>query len=179
MTRLEKIYVEKVAPELKKEFGYTSSMQIPRLSFVSLNMGLGEASNNNKLIEEAVVELTAISGQKAVITRARKSIAAFKLREGMPVGCRVTLRRERMWDFLDKLINFALPRVRDFRGVPDRGFDGRGNFTLGIREHTIFPEINVDRVEHVKGMNVTIVTTATADKEGKMLLDLLGMPFKK
>ena len=179
MTRLEQIYVEKVAPELKKEFGYTSSMQIPRLSFISLNMGLGEASNNNKLIEEAVVELTAISGQKAVVTRARKSIAAFKLREGMPVGCRVTLRRERMWDFLDKLINFALPRVRDFRGVPDRGFDGRGNFTLGIREHTIFPEINVDRVEHVKGMNVTIVTTARADKEGKMFLDLLGMPFKK
>ena len=179
MTRLEKIYVEKVAPELQKEFGYTSSMQIPRLSFISLNMGLGEASNNNKLIEEAVVELTAISGQKAVITRARKSIAAFKLREGMPVGCRVTLRRNRMWDFLDKLINFALPRVRDFRGVPDRGFDGRGNFTLGIREHTIFPEINVDRVEHVKGMNVTIVTTAKTDKEGKMFLDLLGMPFKK
>ena len=179
MTRLEQIYVEKVAPELKKEFGYTSSMQIPRLSFVSLNMGLGEASNNNKLIEEAVVELTAIAGQKAVITRARKSIAAFKLREGMPVGCRVTLRRDRMWDYLDKLMNFALPRVRDFRGVPDRGFDGRGNFTLGIREHSIFPEINVDRVEHVKGMNVTIVTTATADKEGKMLLDLLGMPFKK
>ena len=179
MTRLEQIYAEKVAPELKSEFGYTSSMQIPRLSFVSLNMGLGEASNNNKLIEEAVVELTAIAGQKAVITRARKSIAAFKLREGMPVGCRVTLRRNRMWDFLDKLINFALPRVRDFRGVPDRGFDGRGNFTLGIREHTIFPEINVDRVEHVKGMNVTIVTTARADKEGKMFLDLLGMPFKK
>ena len=126
-----------------------------------------------------VVELTAIAGQKAVITRARKSIAAFKLREGMPVGCRVTLRRDRMWDYLDKLMNFALPRVRDFRGVPDRGFDGRGNFTLGIREHSIFPEINVDRVEHVKGMNVTIVTTATADKEGKMLLDLLGMPFKK
>ncbi len=179
MTRLEQIYAEKVAPELKKEFGYTSSMQIPRLSFISLNMGLGEASNNNKLIEEAVVELTAISGQKAVVTRARKSIAAFKLREGMPVGCRVTLRRDRMWDFLDKLINFSLPRVRDFRGVPDRGFDGRGNFTLGIREHTIFPEINVDRVEHVKGMNVTIVTTARADKEGKMFLDLLGMPFKK
>ena len=179
MTRLENIYVEKVAPELKKEFGYTSSMQIPRLSFVSLNMGLGEASTNNKIIEEAVVELSAISGQKAVVTRARKSIAAFKLREGMPVGCRVTLRRDRMWDYLDKLMNFALPRVRDFRGVPDRGFDGRGNFTLGIREHSIFPEINVDRVEHVKGMNVTIVTTATADKEGKMLLDLLGMPFKK
>ncbi len=179
MTRLENMYSEKVAPALKKEFGYTSSMQIPRLSSVSLNIGLGEASQNNKLIEEAVVELTTIAGQKAVVTRARKSIAAFKLREGLPVGCRVTLRHGRMWDFLDKLINFALPRVRDFRGVPDRGFDGRGNFTMGIREHTIFPEINVDRVERVKGMNVTIVTTARSDKEGKVLLDLLGMPFKK
>lgn len=179
MTRLENMYSEKVAPALKKEFGYTSSMQIPRLTSVSLNIGLGEASQNNKLIEEAVVELTTIAGQKAVVTRARKSIAAFKLREGLPVGCRVTLRHERMWDFLDKLINFALPRVRDFRGVPDRGFDGRGNFTMGIREHTIFPEINVDRVERVKGMNVTIVTTARTDKEGKVLLDLLGMPFKK
>ncbi|QLA15622.1 50S ribosomal protein L5 [Desulfolutivibrio sulfoxidireducens] len=179
MTRLENMYSEKVAPALKKEFGYTSSMQIPRLTSVSLNIGLGEASQNNKLIEEAVVELTTIAGQKAVVTRARKSIAAFKLREGLPVGCRVTLRHERMWDFLDKLINYALPRVRDFRGVPDRGFDGRGNFTMGIREHTIFPEINVDRVERVKGMNVTIVTTARTDKEGKVLLDLLGMPFKK
>ncbi|KUG28668.1 lsu ribosomal protein l5p (l11e) [hydrocarbon metagenome] len=179
MTRLENMYTEKVAPALKKEFGYTSSMQIPKLRSVSLNIGLGEASQNNKLIEEAVVELTSIAGQKAVITRARKSIAAFKLREGLPVGCRVTLRHERMWDFLDKLINYALPRVRDFRGIPDRGFDGRGNFTLGIREHTIFPEINVDRVERVKGMNVTIVTSARSDKEGKVLLDLLGMPFKK
>jgi large subunit ribosomal protein L5 len=179
MTRLENIYAEKVAPALTKEFGYTSSMQIPRLASVSLNIGLGEASQNNKLIEEAVVELTTIAAQKAVITRARKSIAAFKLREGLPVGCRVTLRHERMWDFLDKLINYALPRVRDFRGVPDRGFDGTGNFTMGIREHTIFPEINVDRVERVKGMNVTIVTTARTDKEGKVLLDLLGMPFKK
>jgi large subunit ribosomal protein L5 len=179
MTRLENVYVEKVSPALTKEFGYTSSMQIPKLRAVSLNIGLGEASQNNKLIEEAVVELTNIAGQKAVITRARKSIAAFKLREGLPVGCRVTLRHARMWDFLDKLINYALPRVRDFRGIPDRGFDGRGNFTLGIREHTIFPEINVDRVERVKGMNVTIVTTARSDKEGKVLLDLLGMPFKK
>jgi large subunit ribosomal protein L5 len=179
MTRLENMYSEKVSPALKKEFGYTSSMQIPRIRSVSLNIGLGEASQNSKLIEEAVVELTSIAGQKAVITRARKSIAAFKLREGLPVGCRVTLRHGRMWDFLDKLINYALPRVRDFRGIPDRGFDGRGNFTLGIREHTIFPEINVDRVERVKGMNVTIVTSARSDKEGKVLLDLLGMPFKK
>jgi large subunit ribosomal protein L5 len=179
MTRLEKIYREKVAPALKKEFGCTSSMQIPRLSSVSLNIGLGEASQNNKLMEEAVAELTAIAGQKAVVTRAKKSIAAFKLREGMPIGARVTLRKDRMWDFLDKLMNFALPRVRDFRGIPDRGFDGRGNFTLGIKEHTIFPELEVDRVENPKGMNITIDTTAATDKEGKFLLDQLGMPFRK
>ena len=179
MTRLEKIYVEKVAPVLAKEFGYKSSMEIPRLTKVSLNIGLGEGSQNNKLIEDAVEELTKIAGQKAVVTRANKSIAAFKLRTGMAVGCRVTLRHDRMWDFLDKLVNFALPRVRDFRGIPDRGFDGRGNFTLGIREHTIFAELEIDKVEKVKGMNVTIATTAKTDKEGKMLLDLLGMPFKK
>jgi len=154
-------------------------MEIPRLQSISLNVGLGEASQNNKLIEDAVTELTQIAGQKAVVTRAKKSIAAFKLREGMPVGCRVTLRRERMWDFYDKLVSFALPRVRDFRGIPDRGFDGRGNFTLGIKEHTIFPEINMDRVDRVKGMNITIVTTASTDKEGKSLLQLLGMPFRK
>ena len=179
MTRLEQIYKEKVAPALAQEFGYKSPMEVPRVKAVSLNIGLGEASQNHKLIEDAVDELTKIAGQKAVVTRARKSIAAFKLRENMPVGCRVTLRQDRMWDFLDKLVNFALPRVRDFRGVPDRGFDGRGNFTLGVREHSIFPEINIDRVEKPKGMNVTIVTTARTDKEGKMLLDLLGMPFKK
>ncbi|MCM0753720.1 50S ribosomal protein L5 [Desulfovibrio aminophilus] len=179
MTRLEQIYSEKVAPALKKEFGYKSSMEIPRIQKISLNIGLGEASINNKLIEDAVEELTKIAGQRAVITRAKKSIAAFKLRTGMAVGCRVTLRHDRMWDFLDKLVNFALPRVRDFRGIPDRGFDGRGNFTLGIREHTIFPELEIDKVERVKGMNVTIATSAPTDKEGKMLLDLLGMPFKK
>ncbi len=179
MTRLEKIYQEKVAPVLQKEFNYTSPMQIPGIEKISLNIGLGAASQNNKLMEEAVVELTAIAGQKAVVTRAKKSIASFKLREGMPIGARVTLRRERMWDFLDKLINFALPRVRDFRGIQDRGFDGRGNFTLGIKEHTIFPELEIDRVENPKGMNITIVTTASTDKEGKFLLDQLGMPFKK
>ncbi len=179
MTRLEKIYKEKAAPELQKEFGYKSPMEIPRLKSVSLNIGLGEASQNQKLIEDAVSELTAIAGQKAVITRAKKSIASFKLREGQPVGCRVTLRHDRMWDFLDKLVSFALPRVRDFRGVPDRGFDGRGNFTMGLKEHTIFPEIAIDRVEKVKGMNVTVVTTAGTDKEGKVLLELLGMPFRK
>ncbi|WP_461210863.1 50S ribosomal protein L5 [Desulfocurvus sp. DL9XJH121] len=179
MTRLESIYKEKVAPALQKEFGYKSPMEMPKVKSVSLNIGLGEASTNNKLIEDAVEELTAIAGQRAVVTRARKSIANFKLREGLPVGCRVTLRGDGMWDFLDKLMNFALPRVRDFRGIPDRGFDGRGNFTMGIREHTIFPEVNMDRVERVKGMNVTIVTTARTDKEGKVLLDMLGMPFKK
>lgn len=179
MTRLEKIYREKVAPVLQKEFKYTSSMQIPGLEKISLNIGLGALKENNKAVEEAVNELTAIAGQKAVVTRAQKSIAAFKVREGQPIGCRVTLRKDRMWDFLDKLMNFALPRVRDFRGIPDRGFDGRGNFTLGIKEHTIFPELEVDRVENPKGMNITIVTTAATDKEGKFLLDQLGMPFRK
>ena len=179
MTRLEKIYREKVVPVLQKEFNYSSSMQLPGIEKVSLNIGLGAASSNNKLMEEAMTELTAIAGQKAVVTRAKKSIAAFKLREGMPIGVRVTLRKDSMWDFLDKLMNFALPRVRDFRGIPDRGFDGRGNFTLGIKEHTIFPELEADRVENPKGMNITIVTTAATDKEGKFLLDQLGMPFRK
>ena len=179
MTRLEKLYREKVVPALKTEFGYKSPMQVPGLEKISLNIGLGAASQNNKLMEEAVAELSAIAGQKAVVTRAKKSIAAFKLREGMPIGCRVTLRGQRMWDFLDKLMNFALPRVRDFRGVPDRGFDGRGNFTLGIKEHSIFPDLEADRVDNPKGMNITIVTTAATDKEGKLLLDQLGMPFRK
>ena len=179
MTRLEKIYREKVVPVLQKEFNYTSSMQLPGIEKISLNIGLGAATQNNKVMEEAVAELTAIAGQKAVVTRAKKSIAAFKLREGMPIGARVTLRKDRMWDFLDKLMNFALPRVRDFRGIPDRGFDGRGNFTLGIKEHTIFPELVIDRVENPKGMNITIVTSAATDKEGKFLLDQLGMPFRK
>lgn len=179
MTRLQQIYNEKVSPELMKEFGYSSPMQIPHVEKVSLNIGLGEGSQNQKLIDDAMAELTRIAGQKAVVTRAKKSIASFKLREGMPIGCRVTLRQERMWDFLDKLVNFALPRVRDFRGVPDRGFDGRGNFTLGIKDHTIFPELEIDKVDQVKGMNITIVTSATTDKEGKSLLTLLGMPFRK
>ena len=179
MTRLEKIYREKVVPVLQKEFNYSSSMQLPGIEKISLNIGLGAASQNNKLMEAAVADLAAIAGQKAVVTRAKKSIASFKLREGMPIGARVTLRKDRMWDFLDKLMNFALPRVRDFRGIPDRGFDGRGNFTLGIKEHTIFHEMEADRVENPKGMNITIVTSATTDKEGKFLLDQLGMPFRK
>lgn len=179
MTRLEKEYRKKIAPELQKEFHYKSPMQIPGVEKISLNIGLGAASQNNKLLEEAVAELTAIAGQRAVVTRAKKSIAAFKLRAGMAIGCRVTLRGQRMWDFLDKLLNFALPRVRDFRGIPDRGFDGRGNFTLGIKEHTIFPELEADRVDTPKGMNITIVTSARSDREGKHLLEQLGMPFRK
>ncbi len=179
MTRLETIYREKIVPVMQKEFNYKSPMQVPGIEKVSLNIGLGAASTNNKLMEEAIADLTAIAGQKAVMTRAKKSIAAFKLREGMPIGARVTLRRDPMWDFLDKLMNFAMPRIRDFRGIPDRGFDGRGNFTLGIKEHTIFPEMESDRVENPKGMNITIVTTAMTDKEGKLLLTELGMPFRK
>jgi large subunit ribosomal protein L5 len=179
MTRLEKVYTEKVVPELLKEYGYKSAMEIPRLVKISLNIGLGQASQNSKLIDAAADELTAIAGQKAVVTTAKKSIAQFKLREGQPVGTRVTLRGDAMWDFYDKLVSFALPRVRDFRGIPDRGFDGRGNFTLGIKEHTIFPELDIDKVELTKGMNITVCTTAKTDKESKTLLDLLGMPFKK
>jgi len=179
MLRLEKYFKEEISPKLHKEFNYKSPMQIPKVEKVTLNMGLGEGSQNNKLIQDAVEELSRIAGQKAVVTRAKKSIAAFKLREGMPVGCTVTLRRASMWAFLDKLLNIALPRVRDFRGLPDRGMDGRGNFTLGIKEHTIFPEINLDKVDRIKGMNITVVTSANTDKEGKTLLTLLGMPFKK
>ncbi|WP_298067651.1 50S ribosomal protein L5 [uncultured Mailhella sp.] len=179
MTRLETIYREKVVPVLQKEFAYKSPMQIPGIEKISLNIGLGSANQNQKLIEDCVADLTAIAGQKAVVTRARKSIAAFKLREGMPIGVRVTLRKDAMWDFLDKLMNFAMPRVRDFRGIPDRGFDGRGNFTLGIKEHTIFPEMESDRVENPVGMNITIVTSATTDKESKLMLEQLGMPFRK
>ena len=179
MTRLEQIYKEKVVPVLQKEFNYKSPMQVPGIKKISLNIGLGAATQNNKLMEEAVAELSAIAGQKAVITRAKKAIAAFKVREGNPIGVRVTLRKDRMWDFLDKLMNFALPRVRDFRGIPDRGFDGRGNFTLGIKEHSIFPELEIDKIDNPKGMNITIVTSAETDKEGKFMLDQLGMPFRK
>lgn len=179
MTRLEKIYKEQVAPEMQKEFNYTSPMQLPEIEKISINIGLGAATENHKLLDEAVEELTAIAGQRAVKTKAKKSIAAFKVREGNAIGARVTLRKDKMWDFLDKLMNFALPRVRDFRGIPDRGFDGQGNFTLGVKEHTIFPELEIDKVDKPKGMNITIVTSAKTDKEGKFLLDKLGMPFRK
>ena len=178
MTRLEKIYREKVVPVMQKEFSYSSSMQLPGIEKISLNIGLGAASQNNKLMEEAVAELSAIAGQKAVVTRAKKSIAAFKLREGMPIGARVTLRKERMWDFLDKLMNFALPRVRDFRGISPDSFDGRGNYALGLKEQLIFPEIEYDKIDAVRGMDIAIVTTAQTDEEARELLAAMGAPFQ-
>ena len=177
MTRLEKIYREKVVPVLQKEFNYSSSMQLPGIEKISLNIGLGAASQNNKLMEEAVAELTAIAGQKAVVTRAKKSIASFKLREGMPVGAKVTLRGEKMWEFLDRLFNVALPRVRDFRGISADAFDGRGNYSLGLKEQIIFPEIEYDKIEKLRGMNIAIITTAQTDEEARELLKLMGAPF--
>ena len=179
MSRLKDFYEAQIVPEMTKKFSYTNKLAVPKLEKIIINMGVGEARENAKVLDGAVRDMSIISGQKPVVTKAKKSIANFKLREGMPIGCRVTLRKERMWDFLDKLMNFALPRVRDFRGIPDRGFDGRGNFTLGIKEHAIFPEMEADRIENPKGMNITIVTTATTDKEGKFLLEQLGMPFRK
>ena len=175
--RLQDRYKKEVVPVLKKEFGIENVMAIPRLEKVVLNMGVGEAITNVKIVEAAADELTKIAGQKAVITRARKSIASFKLRAGMPIGCRVTLRGARMYEFLDRLMNIALPRVRDFRGVATRAFDGRGNYTLGIRDHLIFPEIDPGKVDKSKGLNVTIVTTAGTDDRARVLLKELGMPF--
>jgi large subunit ribosomal protein L5 len=177
--RLKKRYLEEVLPKLRKEYGIDNIMAVPTLEKVSVNIGLGEASRNYKLLETAQVELSAITGQHATITRAKKSIAAFKLREGMAIGCRVTLRGDRMWEFLDRLIAVALPRVRDFRGVPSRSFDGRGNYTLGLKEHTIFPEVDATKVDAVKGLNVTIVSTAGNDERAQFLLKELGMPFFK
>ena len=178
MTRLEKIYREKVVPVLQKEFNYSSSMQLPGIEKISLNIGLGAASQNNKLMEEAVAELTAIAGQKAVVTRAKKSIAGFHIRTGMAIGCKVTLRGDRMWEFLDRLLSIALPRVRDFRGISPTSFDGRGNYSLGITEQLIFPEIDYDKIDRTRGMDITFVTTAENDKDAKALLDALGFPFK-
>lgn len=178
MSRLKEIYETEVKPALMKEFKYQSPMQIPRLERIVLNMGLGEAIQNIKVLDAAMEELAMIAGQRPVVTRARKSIASFKLRAGMPIGCMVTLRRERMYDFYNKLVNVALPRVRDFRGVSDKSFDGRGNYTLGIKEQIIFPEVDYDKIDKIKGMNVTIVTTAETDEEGKALLKYLGMPFR-
>jgi large subunit ribosomal protein L5 len=176
--RLKVKYEKEVAPQLMKDFGYTNKMQVPRLQKITINMGLGEAIQNPKVMDSAVEELQAIAGQKVVVTKAKKSIATYKLREGQKIGCMVTLRRERMWEFLDRLVSLALPRVRDFKGVPPKAFDGRGNYSLGIREQIIFPEINYDKIDKIKGLNVSIVTTARTDEEGRALLRSLGMPFR-
>jgi len=178
MSQLKAYYDETVVPKLKEKFNYTNPMQIPKIEKIVINMGLGEAIHNIKIIESAVEELRQISGQQPVVTRAKKSIAAFKLREGMPIGCMVTLRKHRMYDFLNKLINVALPRVRDFRGISGKAFDGAGNYSLGIKEQLIFPEIDYDKIDKIKGLNINVVTTAKTDEEGKALLGLLGMPFK-
>jgi len=178
MARLKEHYQKDLIPKLMKEFNYSNSMQVPRLQKIVVNMGLGEAIQNIKVLDSATNELMTITGQKPVATKAKKSIANFKLRKGMSIGCMVTLRRDRMYEFFDRLVNIALPRVRDFKGVSSRSFDGRGNYSLGIKEQIIFPEIDYDKVDKIKGLNITIVTTAKTDEEGKALLGLLGMPFR-
>jgi len=178
MSQLKEFYEKEAVPKLVKAFNYKNIMQVPRLEKVVLNMGLGEAIQNIKLLDSAAAELQIIAGQHPVITRAKKSIAAFKLREGMPIGCMVTLRHNRMYDFFYKLVNVALPRVRDFRGISGKAFDGRGNYSLGIKEHIIFPEIDYDKIDRIKGLNISVVTSAQNDEEGKELLRLLGMPFR-
>ena len=179
MNRLLEKYNNSVRTELANKFAYKSSMQIPRLEKIVINMGVGDAVANSKVLDDAVEELTLIAGQKPVITKAKKSIANFKLREGMPIGCKVTLRGERMYEFFDKLVSISLPRVRDFRGINPNAFDGRGHYTLGVKEQLIFPEINFDKVKKVRGMDIVIVTTAATDEEGRALLSLMGMPFRK
>lgn len=177
--RLKEHYDKAVIPALKKEFGYENIMAVPKIEKISINIGLGDATQNSKLMDGAVTELGAITGQKPVVTRAKKAIAAFKLRENMPIGCMVTLRGARMYEFLDRLMNVALPRVRDFRGISPKAFDGRGNYTLGLKEQLIFPEIDYNKVEKTKGMNITIATSAKSDAEGRALLKLMGMPFRQ
>jgi large subunit ribosomal protein L5 len=176
--RLQSRYREEIIAALMKDFGYENPNQVPRLEKITLNFGLGEAVTNPNIVKTATEELTSIAGQRAVVTRSKKAIANFKLRAGLPIGCMVTLRRDRMWEFLDRLINVAMPRIRDFKGISGKAFDGRGNYSLGLREQIIFPEINYDKVEKIKGLNVTITTTATTDEEGKALLKHLGMPFR-
>jgi large subunit ribosomal protein L5 len=178
MSRLKDIYQKEIIPKLRSEFNYKNVMEVPKLEKVVLNMGLGEAIQNIKILDSATLELNAIAGQKSVITKAKKSIATFKLRQGMPIGCMVTLRHDKMYEFLDKLINVSLPRVRDFKGVSGKAFDGKGNYTLGIKEQLIFPEINYDAVDKIKGLNITVVTSAKTDEEGKALLKHMGMPFR-
>jgi len=179
MSQLKSFYNEQVVPKLNEKFKYANVHQIPKLEKITLNMGLGEAIQNIKILDGAVDELMNIAGQRPVVTRARKSIAAFKLRAGMPIGCMVTLRRERMYDFFSKLVNIALPRVRDLRGISAKAFDGSGNYSLGIKEHIIFPESDYDKIGKIKGMNISIVTSAKTDEEGRELLQLMGMPFRK
>jgi large subunit ribosomal protein L5 len=178
MARLKDYYLKKVVPALIEEFNYKNPMQVPKMEKIVINMGLGEAIQNVKIIDSAVQELAMITGQKPVVTKAKKSIATFKLRQGMPIGCSVILRKEIMYEFFDRLVNVALPKVRDFRGISPNAFDGRGNFSIGLQEQIIFPEIEYDKVEKVKGMNITIVTTAKTDKEARVLLKLMGVPFK-
>ncbi len=178
MNRLKERYVKEIIPTLRKEFGYENVMAVPKLEKIVINIGMGEAIQNAKLLDSAAGELSLITGQKPVITRAKKSIASFKLRKGMPIGCTVTLRGERMYEFLDRLVNITLPRVRDFRGLSTKSFDGRGNYTLGLRDQLIFPEIDYAKVSKIKGMNVCVVTTAHTDDEARTLLRLLGMPFR-
>lgn len=179
MNRLQEKYRKEVVPGLQKEFQFKSAMQVPKLDKIVINMCVGEATKNPKLIEIAVAELTQITGQKPVIARAKKAISNFKLREGMPIGCYVTLRREKMWAFIDRLVGLALPRVRDFKGVSSKGFDGRGNYNLGLKEQIVWPEINFDRIDQTRGMNITICTTAKTDDEGRALLTALGFPFRQ
>ena len=178
-TRLEKIYKDEVAPSLMKRFGYKNPMQVPRISKITLNMGVGEAAANKKVLENATADMARIAGQKPVVTKARVSVASFKIRDGWPIGCKVTLRRAKMYEFLDRLVNIALPRVRDFRGLNPKSFDGRGNFAMGIKEHIVFPEINYDKVDQMWGMDIIVCTTATTDDEARTLLKEFNFPFRQ
>ncbi|MEI5640277.1 MULTISPECIES: 50S ribosomal protein L5 [unclassified Pseudoalteromonas] len=179
MAKLHEVYKDKVVKELQEKFGYGSVMQVPQIEKITLNMGVGEALADKKILENAVSDLEAISGQKPLVTKARKSVAGFKIREGYPIGCKVTLRGERMWDFLERLVSIAMPRIRDFRGVSAKSFDGRGNYSMGVREQIIFPEIDYDKVDRVRGMDITITTSAQTDDEGRALLEAFNFPFKK
>ena len=178
MSRLKEHYLQVVVPQLLERFGYKSVMQVPRLTKITLNMGVGESVSDKKVLESAVADLTRIAGQKPVTTKARKSVAAFKIREGYPIGCKVTLRRERMYEFFDRLVSVAIPRVRDFRGISPRSFDGRGNFSLGVKEQIIFPEIDYDKIDRLRGLDITITTTARSDEEGRALLQAFSFPFR-
>ncbi|UTW48498.1 50S ribosomal protein L5 [Bacterioplanoides sp. SCSIO 12839] len=178
MSRLEKLYKEEVVAKLKEEFGYQNIMQVPKITKITLNMGVGEALGDKKLLDSAVADMEAIAGQKVVVTKARKSVAGFKVREGWPIGCKVTLRRDRMWEFLDRLVDISLPRVRDFRGINPKSFDGRGNYSMGVKEQIIFPEIEYDKVDKIRGMDITITTTANTNDEGRALLKALQFPFR-